>query len=159
MTYSDGHPSSAPVDKEQNDVRLTAAKNPSRPRGHTKEPPEDYKGGRREESRCGARRPLGEVQCGARRSLGEVRRQNERRRGNLGRGSRIGHDSGSRRDDASPDVQVYGYPPARNGHGGYHSNVYMAPYDDASSGGYHSNGIDSDEYEFAGCNDDEGRFY
>ncbi|EJK76807.1 hypothetical protein THAOC_01411 [Thalassiosira oceanica] len=26
MTYSDGHPSSAPVDKEQNDVRLTAAK-------------------------------------------------------------------------------------------------------------------------------------
>ncbi|EJK43838.1 hypothetical protein THAOC_37678, partial [Thalassiosira oceanica] len=26
MTYSDGHPSTAPVDKEQNDVRLTAAK-------------------------------------------------------------------------------------------------------------------------------------
>ncbi|EJK49327.1 hypothetical protein THAOC_31807 [Thalassiosira oceanica] len=71
-------------------------------------------------------------------------------------------------------VQVYGYPPAHNGHGGYHSNVYMdsdsedshGHYgDDASYGGYHSNGIDSDEYEFAGCNyyrgdsDDEGRFY
>ncbi|EJK56820.1 hypothetical protein THAOC_23214, partial [Thalassiosira oceanica] len=58
-------------------------------------------------------------------------------------------------------VQVYGYPPAYNSHGGYHSNVYMdsdsedsyGHYgDDASSGGYHSNGIDSDEYEFAGCN-------
>ncbi|EJK64851.1 hypothetical protein THAOC_14367 [Thalassiosira oceanica] len=58
-------------------------------------------------------------------------------------------------------VQVYGYPQSYNGHGGYHSNVYMDSDsedchdhygDDASYGGYHSNGIDSDEYEFAGCN-------
>ncbi|EJK64428.1 hypothetical protein THAOC_14836 [Thalassiosira oceanica] len=84
------------------------------------------------------------------------------------RDSRNRQSTGYQTPAAHIHVQVYGYPPAHNGHGGYHSNVYMAPSDseddDASSGGYHSNGIDSDEYEYADCNyyrgdsDDEGRF-
>ncbi|EJK70457.1 hypothetical protein THAOC_08184, partial [Thalassiosira oceanica] len=77
------------------------------------------------------------------------------------RDSRNRQSTGYQTPAAHIHVQVYGYPPARNGHGGYHPNVYMDSDsedghghngDDASSGGYHSNGIDSDEYEFASCN-------
>mmetsp|Transcript_17379 Transcript_17379/g.38457 ORF Transcript_17379/g.38457 Transcript_17379/m.38457 type:complete len:427 (-) Transcript_17379:1847-3127(-) len=90
------------------------------------------------------------------------------------RDSRNRQSTGYQNPAAHIHVQVYGYPPAHNGHGGYHSNVYMdsdsedshGHYgDDASYGGHHNNGYDSDEYEYAGCNhyrgdsDDEGYFY
>ncbi|EJK51157.1 hypothetical protein THAOC_29695, partial [Thalassiosira oceanica] len=55
--------------------------------------------------------------------------------------SRNRQSTGYQTPAAHIHVQVYGYPPARNGQGGYHSNVYMAPSDskddDASYGGHH----------------------
>ncbi|EJK58941.1 hypothetical protein THAOC_20894, partial [Thalassiosira oceanica] len=85
------------------------------------------------------------------------------------RDSRDRQSTGYQTPAAHIHVQVYGgYPSAHNGHGGYHSNVYMAPSDSeddvASYGGHYNNGYDSDEYEYAGCNhyrgdsDDEGYF-